>query len=129
MTTQPTTTEAGEPPEPDLKARSVVMHSDPRFLELRSRLLRFVVPMSIAFLAWYILYVWMSGYARGVMDTQVLGSVNVALVFGVLQFVSTFGIAIWYSLYANRRFDPLAAELRDELMSGEQRTAEQEDKA
>lgn len=129
MTTQPTTTEAGEPPEPDLKARSVVMHADARFLELRSRLLRFVVPMSIAFLAWYVLYVWMSGYARGVMDTQVLGSVNVALVFGVLQFVSTFGIAIWYSLYANRRFDPLAAELRDELMSGEQRTAEQEDKA
>lgn len=118
MTTQPTTEAVPPPPPDDLRSRSVAMHEDPRFQELKRRLLRFVVPMTIAFLAWYLLYVVMSGYARGVLDTQVVGSVNIALIFGVLQFVSTFGIAIWYSLYANRRFDPLADELRAELMRG-----------
>ncbi|WP_103501101.1 MULTISPECIES: DUF485 domain-containing protein [Streptomyces] len=118
MTTQPATTEASEPPEDDLRTRSVAMHEDPRFLELRSRLLRFVVPMTIAFLAWYLLYVVMSAYARGVMSTQLVGNFNLALVFGLLQFVSTFGIAIAYSRFANRRFDPLADELREELENG-----------
>jgi uncharacterized membrane protein (DUF485 family) len=40
-------------------------------------------------------------------------------VFGLLQFVSTFGITAWYVRYANRRLDPLAGELRDKL-EGEQ---------
>ena len=118
MTTTHSPPASAEPPEGDLIARSVAMHTDPRFLELRSRLLRFVVPMTVAFLSWYLLYVVMSGYARGVMSTQVVGSVNVALVFGVLQFASTFGIAAWYARYANRRLDPLADELRAELTAG-----------
>lgn len=114
-------TPAGEPRAPggDLEARSVAMHDDPRFRELRSRLLRFVVPLTIAFLAWYLLYVVMSVYARDFMDNKVAGSANVALVFGLLQFVSTFGIAIWYSRYAGRRLDPLADELRAELEAPE----------
>ncbi|SOD61880.1 Uncharacterized membrane protein, DUF485 family [Streptomyces zhaozhouensis] len=103
------------PPESELEARSAAMHDDPRFHELRRRLLRFVVPASIAFFGWYVLYVLMSAYARGVMETEVVGSANIALLFGLLQFVTTFGIAILYSRYANRRYDPLADELRDEL--------------
>ncbi|RMI45861.1 DUF485 domain-containing protein [Streptomyces triticirhizae] len=116
----PQPAERGDPPpavaaEADLEARSAAMHADPRFDELRRRLLRFVVPASIAFFAWYLLYVLMSAYARGVMSTEVVGSANIALFFGLLQFVTTFGIAILYSRYANRRYDPLADELRDEL--------------
>ncbi|MDT0267744.1 DUF485 domain-containing protein [Streptomyces sp. DSM 44915] len=121
--------DASEPPQPaergdpatepltvaELEERSALMHADPRFVELRGRLLRFVVPASIAFLSWYLLYVLMSAFARGVMSTKVVGSVNIALVFGLLQFVTTFGIAILYSRYTNRRYDPLADELRDEL--------------
>lgn len=94
---------------------SVAMHTDPRFTELKRRLVNFVFPMSIAFLAWYLLYVLMSAYARGVMAHKVVGSVNVALVFGLLQFLTTFGIAILYSRYAGRRLDPVAEELRAEL--------------
>lgn len=110
--------EATQPPDDDLAVRSTAMHDDPRFRELRSRLLRFVVPASIAFLAWYLLYVLMSAFARDVMSTEVIGSFNVALLFGMLQFVSTFGIAVWYSRYTHRRFDPLAAQLREELETG-----------
>ncbi|ARQ69056.1 DUF485 domain-containing protein [Streptomyces marincola] len=105
----------GPPPDGDLESRSVSMHADPRFVELRSRLLRFVVPASIAFLAWYLLYVLLSAYADGFMSTKVVGSANVALFFGLAQFVTTFTIAVLYSRYASRRFDGLADELREEL--------------
>lgn len=95
---------------------AVAVHGSARFQELYRRLVRFVFPMSAAFLAWYLLYVLMSAYARDAMGTRLVGSVNLALVFGVLQFVTTFGIAIGYSRYAQRRLDPLADELRDELV-------------
>jgi uncharacterized membrane protein (DUF485 family) len=124
MTTTQTSPDAAEPPGGDLAARSVAMHTDPRFEELRRRLLRFVVPMTFAFLAWYLLYVVMSAYARDMMSTKLVGSVNVALVFGLLQFVSTFGIAIWYARYASRRLDPLSEELRGELVPEQRRVGE-----
>jgi uncharacterized membrane protein (DUF485 family) len=117
MTTTDSVPGAAGPPGPgdDLEARSVAMHDDPRFRELRSRLLRFVVPLTVSFLGWYLLYVVMSVYARGFMDNKIVGNINVALTFGLLQFATTFGIAIWYSRYADRRLDPLADQLRNEL--------------
>ncbi|WP_431783717.1 DUF485 domain-containing protein [Streptomyces chumphonensis] len=102
-------------PEEERAERTVAMHTDARFLELKRRLLVFVFPMSVAFFAWYLLYVLMSAYARDFMSTVLFGTVNVALVFGVLQFVSTFGIAVLYSRYAGRRLDALADSLREEL--------------
>lgn len=104
--------------EPIKDETFVAMHGDPRFADLKRRLYRFIFPMSLAFMAWYLLYVLMSAFGRGIMGTQLFGSVNVALVFGILQFVSTFGIAILYTRYANRNFDALATELRDELQNG-----------
>jgi uncharacterized membrane protein (DUF485 family) len=85
------------------------------FRELRRRYRRFAFPMTVAFLAWYLLYVIASGFARDFMSQQVIGNINVAIIFGLLQFASTFGIAILYTLYANSRVDPLAQKLRDEM--------------
>jgi uncharacterized membrane protein (DUF485 family) len=82
------------------------------FHELRRRYRAFVVPYTIAFLSWYLLYVLMSNWADGFMDTKIVGHINVALVFGLLQFVSTFTIAVIYSRFASRRLDPLAGGLR-----------------
>ena len=104
----------------------VAMHRDPRFLELKRRLLTFVFPMSVAFLLWYLTYVVMSAYARDVLSTELFGRVNLALVFGLLQFFSTFGIAILYSRYAARRLDPLSSELCDELTGGDAQTKQQD---
>ena len=84
----------------------------PDFQELRRRVRGFVFPATVAFLAWYLLYVLMSAYARGFMAQKLLGNINVAYVFGLLQFVSTFLIALLYSRYMNRRVDPLADDLR-----------------
>ena len=91
----------------------------PEFEQLRSRYRGFVIPATVAFLAWYLLYVVMSNWASGFMNTQVVGNINVALIFGLLQFVTTFGLAYIYSRYSNAKLDPLARELeqtyRDEV--------------
>ncbi|GAA1000587.1 DUF485 domain-containing protein [Nocardiopsis tropica] len=108
----------GSPEEPLSEAAVIAMHSDPRFLALKKSLFSFVFPMSLAFMAWYLLYVLMSAFGRDVMGTVLFGSVNVALVFGILQFVSTFGIAILYTGYARRKLDGPATALRNELQNG-----------
>jgi uncharacterized membrane protein (DUF485 family) len=87
------------------------LHEDPSFGELRSRLRRFVFTWTIAFMVWYLLYVVMSNWATDFMSTKVFGNVNVALIFGLLQFASTFLIAWWYGRYMNSKVDPLAREL------------------
>ena len=106
------------PPPPVTDEELAEMYDDPRFIELKRRLFRFIVPATIGFLAWYLLYVILSGYARDFMGTVLFANINVALVFGLLQFVSTFGIAWAYSRYTARQFDPKAEELQDELHYG-----------
>lgn len=101
------------------------LHATPEFTELRRRYRGFVIPATAAFLAWYLLYVVMSNWAPGFMNTQVVGNINVALVFGLLQFVTTFGLAWLYSRFSNAKLDPLARDLeqayRDEAGNDGQR--------
>jgi uncharacterized membrane protein (DUF485 family) len=83
------------------------------FGELRRRFRSFVVPATIAFMSWYLLYVLMSMWAHDFMSKTVVGNINVALVFGLLQFVSTFLIAWLYGRHMREKVDPLARELED----------------
>ena len=85
------------------------------FLELRHRYRAFAFPATIAFMVWYVTYVICNNWARGFMDTRVVGNINVAVVFGLLQFVSTFAIAFFYARHATRALDPLAGELHDDF--------------
>jgi uncharacterized membrane protein (DUF485 family) len=95
--------------------RYVAVQRSDEFAGLRKALRGFVFPMTLAFFLWYALYVILSAYARGFMDTKVIGHINVALIFGILQFVSTFLIAWLYSWYAGRRVDPIADRIRSEM--------------
>lgn len=82
------------------------------FAALRRTLRTFIFPMTAAFFLWYALYVILSAYARDVMSIRLVGHINVAVVFGLLQFVSTFTIAWLYARFADRRVDPVAARLK-----------------
>lgn len=85
-----------------------------RFQELRRRYRSWAFPMTVAFLVWYLLYVLLSGFARDFMSIRLFGHINVALLFGLLQFASTFLIAWAYSRHAATKLDPIADELRAE---------------
>ena len=87
------------------------LHESADFVELRRRFRIFVFPATAAFLSWYLLYVVMSNWADDFMSKQVVGHINVALVFGLLQFASTFFLAWLYSRYMNRNVDQLARDV------------------
>ena len=94
------------------------LHQAADFIELRRRFRRFVFPATAAFLSWYLLYVVMSNWADDFMSKQVVGHINVALVFGLLQFVSTFLIAWLYARFASRKLDPAAEQVRASMGEG-----------
>jgi uncharacterized membrane protein (DUF485 family) len=85
------------------------------FVELRRRYRNFAFPATIAFMVWYVTYVVCNNWARGFLDTPVIGNINVAVVFGLLQFLSTFVIAFLYARHANSALDPLASKLQDDF--------------
>ncbi|MDJ0393884.1 DUF485 domain-containing protein [Rhodococcus sp. G-MC3] len=91
------------------------MQASPEFQELRRRLRSFVFPMTAFFLIWYVLYVLLSTYAHDFMSTPVWGNVNVGLLLGLGQFVTTFAITGIYVRFANRELDPRAAALRADM--------------
>jgi uncharacterized membrane protein (DUF485 family) len=94
-------------------ARYIAIERDRAFVLLRARYSRFALPATVTFLGWYFLYVALSAFARGLMDHRVIGNLNVAVFFGVFQFVFAFGVARAYSWYARRKLDPLAAKIRE----------------
>lgn len=91
------------------------VQKSPELQELRKRQRSFIFPMAVLFLLWYFAYVLLADYAHDFMSTQVWDNINIGLILGLLQFVTTFGITMWYVSYANRRMDPIAADLREKL--------------
>jgi uncharacterized membrane protein (DUF485 family) len=96
----------------------VAVQRSEEFMQLRRALRGFVFPMTAAFFLWYAAYVFLSAYFRDFMSVKLVGHINVALVFGLLQFLSTFLIAWAYARYADRRLDPVASRLRAEIENG-----------
>lgn len=85
------------------------------FQDLKRRQRSFVFPFAIAFLLWYFAFVLLSSFATEFMAQRVWGDITVGLLMGLGQFVTTFAITMGYVSYANRRLDPRAAHLREEL--------------
>ena len=102
------------PAQPTTEAFIEVQESA-EFGELRRSHRAFAFPLTIAFVLWYLLYVLMSSYAGDFMGTKVVGNINVALVFGLLQFVTTFLIAWLYSRHASTQLDPKAAAIKSRM--------------
>jgi len=92
------------------------LHETAEFAELRRRYRGFVFPWTVAFLSWYLLYVVMSNWAHDFMSIELWGNINVALVFGLLQFLTTFLLALYYSGFATAKLDPLARQLDEDYM-------------
>lgn len=90
----------------------VQIRQSPEFTALRRKHRRFVFPMSLAFLVWYLAYVVLAAYAHDFMSTPLFGAINVAMVLGVLQFVSTALVTILYVRFGRDRLDPAAERLR-----------------
>src|SRR5215217_2923603 len=102
--------------DPDLTTYRDVQVS-PDFSELRRRFRRFVFPMTGLFLVWYFVYVLLSSYAPDFMAHKLFGNITTGLVLGLGQFASTFAITMIYARWADRSFDPAAAELAERVLA------------
>ncbi|MFI9012032.1 DUF485 domain-containing protein [Actinosynnema sp. NPDC053489] len=97
--------EAGEPD-------FVALQASDDFRELRRRIMIFVVPATCGFLLWYLGYVALSAYAPDFMGRPVWGVLNVGLLFGLLQFVTTIALTLGYARYARLKLDPQVGAVR-----------------
>ena len=85
------------------------------FGELRRTYRSFAFPLTVAFSVWYFAYVLLSIYAGDFMGTKLFGNVNVALVLGLAQFLTTFLIAWWYARHAAAKLDPKAEAIKSRM--------------
>ncbi|MFD9354538.1 DUF485 domain-containing protein [Streptomyces sp. NPDC060031] len=120
--------EEASPPRPMPGARPAPGASDiylevqrsAAFQEVRSRYRRFVVPATAGFFLWYVAYVGAATMAPGFMARPVAGAVNVALLAGLGQFLSTFLLTWAYARHARLRRDRAALDLRWTVFEQEQ---------
>ena len=96
----------------------VAMQESADFQELRKRYRGWVLPVAAASLVWYFAYVLLTTYAPGFMSTKVLGNINIGLIAGLLQFVSTFLVTALYIRHADKALDPVSARLREQFEGG-----------
>ncbi|WP_336605913.1 DUF485 domain-containing protein [Streptomyces sp. BA2] len=82
------------------------------FQEVRGRYRRFVFPAVALFFTWYVAYVVTATTAPGLMARPVAGSVNVAMLAGLSQFLTTFLLTWAYARHARLRRDHAALDLR-----------------
>jgi uncharacterized membrane protein (DUF485 family) len=99
----------------------VAYEKTPQFIALKRRRIRFVFPMAAFFLLWYFAFVLVAAYRPDIMATPVSGNINLGLLLGLGQFVTTFTITMWYVSFSNKKLDPMGAELRSELEKMEQK--------
>lgn len=66
----------------------------------------FRLPDDGLLLIWYATYVLLGAFAHDFMATKVWGNINVGLLLGLAQFLTTFLITGLYIRFANRKLDP-----------------------
>ncbi len=84
------------------------VEAQPEFRELQARRRRFVVPATIFFLTWYVLFVLLAGYAEDFMGEEVLfDGLTVGYLLALTQFLMVWGLGWAYLRYCDRVLDPL----------------------
>ncbi|QMU95980.1 DUF485 domain-containing protein [Microbacterium esteraromaticum] len=100
----------------------IAVEESERFQGLKRMQRSFVFPMAALFLIWYFVYVLLAAFATDFMSQRVWGDITIGLLMGLGQFVTTFVITMAYVSFANRRLDPIATEIREELEKTEARS-------
>src|SRR4051812_13572309 len=91
------------------------------FRELITKRRSFVVPATIFFLAYYMAFIIVAGYAPDFMGKSVYEGLTVGYCLALTQFVMVFVLGIWYLRKADREFDPLADRVAAKATLGEAR--------
>jgi uncharacterized membrane protein (DUF485 family) len=88
---------------------------DPEMVELEHRHSRFIWPITVFFLVYYLALPILAGAAPDLMGSKVFGQFTFGYLFALSQFLMAFVVAWVYSRWAASRMDPLATDLREKL--------------
>ena len=112
-------------PEQLAEARGTAAHDweriehSPEFQELVRRRRSFVVPATIFFLAYYMGFILLTGYAESFMAERIYQGLTVGYTLALTQFLMVFVLGMWYLRKASREYDPLAQRVVDMAERGE----------
>jgi len=99
--------------QPDWNA----LEQDLDFQQLVAAKRRFIVPATLFFLIYYFALPILVGYFPTLMETPVIGALNVAYLFALSQFVMAWVVMALYVKAANG-FDEAAAKIRAKVAGG-----------
>jgi uncharacterized membrane protein (DUF485 family) len=109
-----TSAQDGRTPEAELHDVDwQAVENTPEFQELVSQRRRFVIPATIFFLAWYLGFIALAGYAPDFMAESVIDGLTVGYCLALTQFVMVAVLGVWYLRKADTTFDPLADKVAD----------------
>ena len=91
----------------------------PEFQELVRKRRSFVVPATIFFLAYYMGFILLCGYAKDFMAESVYEGLTVGYCLALTQFVMVLALGILYLRKADRDYDPLAHRIVEMAEGGE----------
>ena len=98
----------------DVQGRAIdwqAIEASPEFQELVAKRRSFVLPATIFFLAYYMAFILLAGYAEDFMGSSVYEGLTVGYCLALTQFVMVFALGIMYLRRADRDYDPLAARV------------------
>jgi uncharacterized membrane protein (DUF485 family) len=84
------------------------IEASPEFQELVAKRRSFVLPATIFFLAYYMAFILLAGYAEDFMASSVYEGLTVGYCLALTQFVMVFALGLMYLKRADRDYDPLA---------------------
>ena len=87
------------------------IEQSPEFQELVRKRRSFVLPATVFFLAYYMGFILLAGYAKDFMASSVYEGLTVGYCLALTQFVMVFVLGITYLRKADREYDPLAARV------------------
>jgi uncharacterized membrane protein (DUF485 family) len=95
------------------------IEGSPEFQELVHKRRSFVLPATIFFLAYYMGFILLTGYAEDFMASSVYEGLTVGYCLALTQFVMVFALGIMYLRRSDRDYDPLARKVVEMAEQGE----------
>jgi len=95
------------------------IEADSEFQQLVAAKRRFIIPATIFFIVYYFALPVLVGYFPGLMDTNVIGKINLAYLFALSQFFMAWILMYLYVRRA-RTWDDMASKIVEKVRGGTQ---------
>jgi len=92
----------------------------PEFRELVKRQRSFVAPATVFFLAWYLGFIILAGYAEDFMGERIYQGFTVGYALALTQFLMVWVLTWLYLKFADRVLDPLRRRAAERAVRGQE---------